>query len=217
MQQVKKGDTVKVHYHGKLTDGTTFDSSEGREPLEFEVGGGMVIPGFDTGVSGMTIGEKKTITIPADEAYGPKQEEMIMEFPKDRFPEDMVPEAGMQLNMSNEQGQNFPVVIVEIRDEVVILDANHPLAGEDLTFDLELVEISGSKPLENNFRFRALNGKQADVVRDVLHFSTLGIVLRYPVPIFVNVRSIYNQHVSFFINAIHQQIINNSAIFIRET
>lgn len=147
MQQVKKGDTVKVHYHGKLTDGTTFDSSEGREPLEFEVGGGMVIPGFDTGVSGMAIGEKKTITIPADEAYGPKQEEMIMEFPKDRFPEDMVPEAGMQLNMSNEQGQNFPVVIVEIRDEVVILDANHPLAGEDLTFDLELVEIIGSKSL----------------------------------------------------------------------
>ncbi len=147
MQQVKKGDTVKVHYHGKLTDGTTFDSSEGREPLEFEVGGGMVIPGFDAGVTGMTIGEKRTILIPADEAYGPKQEDMIMEFPKERFPADMVPEAGMQLNMSNGSGQNFPVVIVEVKDEVVILDANHPLAGEDLSFDLELVEISGSKPL----------------------------------------------------------------------
>ena len=149
MQQVKKGDTVKVHYHGKLTDGTVFDSSieAEREPLEFEVGGGMVIPGFDTGVTGMTVGEKKTILIPCDEAYGPKQEEMIMEFPKDRFPDDMNPEVGMQLNMSNGQGQNFPVVIVEVRDEVVILDANHPLAGEDLTFDLELVEISGSKPL----------------------------------------------------------------------
>jgi peptidylprolyl isomerase len=147
MQQVKKGDTVKVHYHGKLTDGTSFDSSEGREPLEFEVGGGQVIPGFDQGVTGMTVGEKKTIQIPVDEAYGPKQEEMIMEFPKERFPEDMNPEVGMQLNMSNGQGQNFPVVIVEVRDAVVVLDANHPLAGEDLIFDLELVEISGSKPL----------------------------------------------------------------------
>ena len=147
MQQVKKGDTVKVHYHGKLTNGSTFDSSEGREPLEFEVGGGMVIPGFDDGVTGMAIGEKKTIQIPADQAYGPKQEEMIMEFPRDRFPEDMVPEVGMQLNMSNGSGQNFPVTIVEVREAVVVLDANHPLAGEDLIFDLELVSIDGASPL----------------------------------------------------------------------
>jgi FKBP-type peptidyl-prolyl cis-trans isomerase 2 len=147
MQQVKKGDTVKVHYHGKLTDGTTFDSSEGREPLEFEVGGGMVIPGFDSGVTGMTIGEKKTILIPNLEAYGPKQDEMIMEFPKERFPADMVPEVGMQLNMNNGSDQNFPVIIVEVKEEVVVLDANHPLAGEDLTFDLELVEITASKSL----------------------------------------------------------------------
>ncbi|MBV9986238.1 MAG: peptidylprolyl isomerase [Chitinophagaceae bacterium] len=147
MQQVKKGDTIKVHYHGKLNDGSTFDSSEGREPLEFEVGGGMVIPGFDSGVTGMTVGEKKTIVIPADEAYGQKQEEMIMEFPRDRFPPDMVPEVGMQLNMSNGSGQNFPVTIAEVGDEAVLLDANHPLAGQDLTFDLELVEIVGSKSL----------------------------------------------------------------------
>lgn len=147
MQQVKKGDTVKVHYHGKLTNGTTFDSSEGREPLEFEVGGGMVIPGFDDGVTGMAIGEKKTIHIPADQAYGPKQEEMIMEFPRDRFPADMVPEVGMQLNMSNGSGQNFPVTIAEVREAVVVLDANHPLAGEDLVFDLELVAIEGGSPL----------------------------------------------------------------------
>ncbi len=147
MQQVKKGDTVKIHYHGKLTDGTTFDSSDGRAPLEFEVGSGQVIPGFDDGVTGMAVGEKKTIHIPADQAYGQKQEEMIMEFPKDRFPEDLTPEVGMQLNMSNPQGQSFPVVIVEVLDEVVILDANHPLAGEDLVFDLELVEIAGAAPL----------------------------------------------------------------------
>ncbi len=147
MQQVKKGDKVKVHYHGKLTSGTTFDSSEGREPLEFEVGGGMVIPGFDNGVTGMAVGEKKTIHIPADEAYGPKQEDMIMEFPKDRFPEDMAPEVGMQLNMSNGSGQNFPVIITEVKEEAVVLDANHPLAGEDLIFDLELVAIEGASPL----------------------------------------------------------------------
>jgi FKBP-type peptidyl-prolyl cis-trans isomerase 2 len=147
MQQVKKGDTIKVHYHGKLNDGSTFDSSEGREPLEFEVGGGMVIPGFDNGVTGMAPGEKKTIVIPADEAYGQKQDEMIMEFPRDRFPADMVPEVGMQLNMSNGSGQNFPVTIAEVGDEAVLLDANHPLAGQDLTFDLELVEIVGSKSL----------------------------------------------------------------------
>lgn len=147
MQQVKKGDTIAVHYHGKLVDGSTFDSSEGREPLEFEVGGGMVIPGFDEGVTGMSIGEKKTVHIPADEAYGPKQEDMIMEFPRDRFPADMVPEVGLQLNMSNGQGQNFPMVIIEVQETIVILDANHPLAGQDLIFDLELVEIKGSKPL----------------------------------------------------------------------
>ena len=145
MQQVKSGDTVKVHYHGKLTDGSTFDSSEGREPLEFEVGRGSVIPGFDAGVTGMIVGDKKTVTIPADEAYGQKQAEMIMEFPMDRFPEDMNPEVGMQLNMSNGSGQNFPVVIREVREESVMLDANHPLAGEELIFDLELVEINGGK------------------------------------------------------------------------
>jgi peptidylprolyl isomerase len=145
MQQVQSGDTVKVHYHGKLTDGTTFDSSEGREPLEFEVGSGMVIAGFDNGVTGMSVGEKKTIEIPVDEAYGAKQDDLLMEFPKTNFPADMVPEVGMQLNMSNGSGQNFPVVIREVKDEVVVLDANHPLSGEDLVFDLELVEIVGAK------------------------------------------------------------------------
>lgn len=145
MQQVKSGDTIKVHYHGRLTDGTTFDSSEGREPLEFEVGSGMVIKGFDDGVTGMAVGEKKTINIPVDFAYGPKNPEMIIEFPRNQFPEGMVPEQGMRLNLNNAEGQVFPVVIAEVKDDVVILDANHPLAGEDLIFDLELVEIVGGK------------------------------------------------------------------------
>ena len=147
MQQVKSGDKVKVHYHGKLTNGETFDSSEGRAPLEFEVGSGMVIKGFDEGVTGMTVGEKKTIHIPVEEAYGQKNEEMLIEMPKDRFPDDMEIEVGMPLMMSNEAGQQFQVTIAEIKEDVVILDANHPLAGQELVFDLELVEIVGGKPL----------------------------------------------------------------------
>jgi FKBP-type peptidyl-prolyl cis-trans isomerase 2 len=141
MAQVKNGDTVRVHYHGRLTDGTTFDSSEGRSPLEFKVGAGMVIKGFDDGVMDMVAGDKKTVNIPVNEAYGPKDPQMVMDFPKDRFPPEMVPEVGMQLNMTNGEGQNFPVIIVEVREDAVILDANHPLAGQDLVFDIELVEI----------------------------------------------------------------------------
>lgn len=147
MQQVKKGDKIKVHYHGRLTSGETFDSSEGREPLEFEVGSGMVIKGFDDGVTGMEVGEKKTINIPVGEAYGTSNPEMVIEMPKDRFPKDMELEVGMPLGMSNPEGQQFQVVVKEIKDDSVILDANHPLAGKDLIFDLELVEINGGKPL----------------------------------------------------------------------
>ena len=147
MQQVKSGDKVKVHYHGKLTNGETFDSSDGRDPLEFEVGGGMVIRGFDDGVSGMQVGEKKTVNIPFNEAYGPRNPEMIVEFPKDRFPKEMEIEIGMPLMMSGGQGEQFQVVVTQIKDETVMLDANHPLAGQDLVFDIELVEITGTKPL----------------------------------------------------------------------
>ena len=147
MAQVKNGDKIKVHYHGKLTSGETFDSSEGRDPLEFEVGSGMVIKGFDDGVTGMAVGEKKTINIPFNEAYGPINPELVIEMPKDRFPEDMEIELGMPLMMSDEQGHQFQVTIVEIKDTTVMLDANHPLAGKDLVFDLELVEIVGGKPL----------------------------------------------------------------------
>ena len=147
MQQVKSGDKIKVHYHGRLTSGETFDKSEGREPLEFEVGSGMVIKGFDEGVTGMTVGDKKTINIPFNEAYGPKNPDMIIDMPKDRFPKDMEIEVGMPLAMSDGQGNQHQVVVTEIKEEVVILDANHPLAGQDLIFDLELVAIVGAKPL----------------------------------------------------------------------
>ena len=143
MQQAKSGDTVKVHYSGRLTDGTTFDSSSGRDPLEFKVGNGDVIKGFDEGVAGMSVGEKKTVHIPADEAYGQKEEDRVVNFPRANFPPDMEPEVGMQLNMTNGGGQVIPVTIVDVDAENVILDANHPLAGQDLIFDIELVDISG--------------------------------------------------------------------------
>jgi FKBP-type peptidyl-prolyl cis-trans isomerase 2 len=138
---VQSGDTIKIHYNGRLTDGTTFDSSAGRSPLEFTVGSGSVIKGFDDGVQGMKVGDKKTIEIPFLEAYGPEDPSMIIEFPVDRLPEDLKPEIGMQLNMNNAEGQQFPVVITGLTDENIILNANHPLAGKDLIFDLELVEI----------------------------------------------------------------------------
>jgi FKBP-type peptidyl-prolyl cis-trans isomerase 2 len=141
MQAVKNGDTVRVHYHGRLTNGTTFDSSEGRDPLEFTVGAGNVIKGFDNGVVDMTVGEKRTLNIPVEEAYGPKNDELVMEFPKDNIPADLNPQVGMDLQMSNPQGQVFPVKVAAIGDNSITLDANHPLAGENLVFDIELVEI----------------------------------------------------------------------------
>ncbi len=141
MQQVKSGDTVKVHYHGKLTTGETFDSSEGREPLEFTVGSGQVIKGFDDALMDMAVGEKKTVQIPVNEAYGERREDMIVQYPRQEFPDDMMPEVGMQLNMSDNMGNNFPVVITEVQEEIVVLDANHPLAGQDLIFDLEVIAI----------------------------------------------------------------------------
>ncbi|MFM7671118.1 MAG: peptidylprolyl isomerase [Bacteroidota bacterium] len=143
MSIAKTGDTVRVHYHGRLHSGETFDSSAERDPLEFELGSGQVIAGFDFGVTGMTIGEKKTIEIPIVDAYGPRNEAMIIEMPKDRFPKDMEIELGMPLMMSDGQGQNMQVAVTAIQETSVTLDANHPLAGKDLIFDLELVEIVG--------------------------------------------------------------------------
>lgn len=147
MSTVKSGDKIKIHYHGKLTSGETFDTSAGREPLEFEVGSGAVIKGFDEGVTGMAVGEKKTIQIPFMEAYGPHSPEMVIEMPKDRFPADMEITIGMPLHMSDGQGRQFQVSVIEIKEAAVMLDANHPLAGKDLIFDLELVEIEGASPL----------------------------------------------------------------------
>ena len=145
MRKVQSGDTVKVHYHGTLTSGETFDSSNGREPLEFKVGEGQVIPGFDNAMVDMEIGQSKKVEIPMMEAYGPAHEEMVFKFPKTNFPEDFTPEVGMSVNMRDQQGNPVPVIIVGIEEDVVVLDANHPLAGQDLIFQIELVEIAGGK------------------------------------------------------------------------
>lgn len=141
MAQVKEGDTVRVHYTGKLTNGEQFDSSVGKDPLEFTVGAGMMIKGFDDAMPGMNVGEKKTINIAPVDAYGEKSEEAIIEFPKENVPEDMKLEPGMQLTLSNQAGQPVPVTVVEINDNAIILDANHFLAGQELVFDIELMEI----------------------------------------------------------------------------
>jgi FKBP-type peptidyl-prolyl cis-trans isomerase 2 len=142
MVQAKAGDKISVHYTGKLTDGTLFDSSTGREPLEFEIGSGMVIKGFDEGVTGMSIGEKKTVHIPASEAYGDMNPEHMAVFNKAEIPTDIPYEVGMQLNMHQDgSGQVMPVTVVEVTETTITLDANHPLAGKDLIFDLELVSI----------------------------------------------------------------------------
>ena len=137
---VKVGDTVRVHYKGTLNDGTLFDSSEGREPLEFQAGSGMVIKGFDDGVMGMAIGDKKTIHIPVEEAYGDLNPDMIFDFNRAEIPADIPLVVGETLHMHNGQ-QTVPVIIRELTEETVKLDANHPLAGQPLNFDLELVEI----------------------------------------------------------------------------
>jgi len=141
MAQVKNGDVVKVHYTGKLANGETFDSSENREPLEFTVGAGMMIQGFDAAMPGMSVGDKKTVNITPAEGYGEKDPTAIIEFPKENVPEDMKLEPGMSLTLTNQEGQPFPVVVTEIKDEIIVLDANHFLAGQELVFDIELVEI----------------------------------------------------------------------------
>ncbi|MGD8534342.1 MAG: peptidylprolyl isomerase [Candidatus Aminicenantes bacterium] len=140
-EKVNKGDTVKVHYTGRLDDGKEFDSSLDRQPLQFEVGAGNVIKGFEDAVVGLKIGEKKTVTIPANDAYGSYDENLLIEIPKKNVPEGITPEVGMRLQLVNQQGQAAHVVVTEILDETVRLDANHPLAGKTLVFDLEVLEI----------------------------------------------------------------------------
>lgn len=139
--KAESGKKVKIHYTGRLNDGTVFDSSKGREPLEFLLGSGMVIKGFDAGVTGMEVGEQKTIEIPAAEAYGEAHADMFIRVPKEAVPPDMQIMVGMDLALPQPGGGAVPVVVSEITETEIVLDANHRLAGKDLIFDLELVEI----------------------------------------------------------------------------
>jgi FKBP-type peptidyl-prolyl cis-trans isomerase 2 len=137
---IADGKKVRIHYTGTLNDGTQFDSSAGRDPFEFEIGAGKVIPGFDIAVRSMEIGDKKTVTIPTAEAYGEVREEIIGDLPKDMFPAEMKLVVGTPIQMTSPQGPVM-VTIKEIKENAITVDANHPLAGKDLTFELELLEV----------------------------------------------------------------------------
>ncbi|WP_336056898.1 FKBP-type peptidyl-prolyl cis-trans isomerase [Nitratireductor sp. CH_MIT9313-5] len=141
MGQAKSGDTVRVHYTGRLEDGTQFDSSEGRDPLQFQVGGGQIIPGLEKQIEGMNEGEKATVTVPADEAYGPRDERQVQTVPRSAFPADLDLKMGASLQATTPEGRQIPLTVVGMSDDDVTVDANHPLAGHDLIFDVELVEI----------------------------------------------------------------------------
>ncbi len=141
MSQVKENDTVKVHYTGKLADGQVFDSSEGKEPIEFTLGQGQLIPGFEKGLIDMKVNEKKTISIPKEEAYGEPRAELVQEVEKNQLPEEIKPEVGMGLVSKTPDGKEMNLVVAEVKDETIVVDGNHPLAGKDLIFDLEVVEI----------------------------------------------------------------------------
>ena len=142
MSNAKSGDTVRVHYTGKLDDGTQFDSSAGRDPLEFSLGGGDVLPGFDSAVEGMAVGDSKSIQIAAGDAYGPRHEQLVQDVPREQLPDDMQPAVGMQLQAQGEDGQAIPLVVTAVDDQSNTVDGNHPLAGQSLNFDIELVEIA---------------------------------------------------------------------------
>jgi peptidylprolyl isomerase len=141
LSTAQEGNKVKVHYTGTLDNGQQFDSSRDREPLEFTLGEGKVIPGFEDAVTGMEVGDVEKVTISAENAYGERRDDLVVEVNKDELPDDAEPEVGMQLQMKHQSGQAIPVQISEVKDDIVVLDANHPLAGKDLTFEIELVEI----------------------------------------------------------------------------
>ena len=138
----KDGDTVKIHYTGTLEDGTTFDTSEGREPLEFTLGEGRMIPGFEKAVYGLQVGKSKTVTIPAEEAYGPYSDDLILVVEREELPANLEPEVGQQLQMQQTDGGTAVVIIIDVSEDTITIDVNHPLAGKDLTFEIELVEIN---------------------------------------------------------------------------
>lgn len=142
MSKVKEKDNISVHYTGTLSNGEVFDSSVNREPLAFTVGAGQMIAGFDSAVVGMELNEKKSVTIPANEAYGEVKPEMIQKITKDQLPPDLQPQVGQQLASQLPSGQQIVVTVSEVTEEGITIDANHPLAGKDLTFEIEIITIN---------------------------------------------------------------------------
>ncbi|MBN1845626.1 MAG: peptidylprolyl isomerase [Sedimentisphaerales bacterium] len=142
MAQAKPGDTVKVHYTGKLPDGEVFDSSYQRDPLQFTVGDGQVIPGFEQAVAGMEPGQTRSVTIEPEQAYGQRRDDMVMELPRDRLPEKLEPKVGERLQLHTQDGRQIAVAVTDTSPETITIDANHPLAGKDLLFEIELLEIA---------------------------------------------------------------------------
>jgi len=142
VSQAKSGDIVKIHYKGTLDDGSKFDSSEDRDPLEFELGSGQVIPGFDTAVEGMTVGESKNVRLEPEEAYGPRHDQLVQEVERSVLPEDLTPEEGMALQTESPEGQVMQLMVTAITETTITLDANHPLAGQALSFEIELVDVA---------------------------------------------------------------------------
>ena len=142
MSQAKSGDTVKIHYTGTLDDGTQFDSSRGREPLEFELGKGQVISGFEKAVEGMEVGDNKSVRLEPEDAYGPRHDQLVQEVPRSALPNEIKPEVGMKLQSQAADGHRIPLTVTAVTDQSITVDANHELAGENLKFDIELVEIA---------------------------------------------------------------------------
>lgn len=142
MSEARNGDRVKVHYTGKLWDGRILGSTENNQPVEFTIGSGQIVPGIEKGIIGMEVGERKTITIPPEDGFGPRREELVVDVNKSELPENMEPAIGQRVRMPHDDGQNIDLVITDVAEDTITLDANHPLAGRMLLFDLELVAIA---------------------------------------------------------------------------
>lgn len=142
MSKAKPGDIVKIHYTGTLNDGTEFDSSNGREPLQFTIGSGQVIPGFENAVEGMAVGDSKSVNIPPEQAYGPRHQQMIQDVPMSALPDDLEPKEGMALQAKGQDGKVINLTVTSVQKDSITVDGNHPLAGQALNFDIELVDIA---------------------------------------------------------------------------
>jgi len=144
MTEIKNGDVVRIHYTGKFTDGTPFDSSDGREPLEFKMGAGQIIPGLERSIEGMDVGDKETVTVPAADAYGPRDDAQVQAIPRTAIPDGVDVDVGSRLQANTADGRTVNLTVVDLDDSSVTVDANHPLAGRDLVFDIEIIDVKAA-------------------------------------------------------------------------